>query len=75
MPKKKQYQISTAAMQGAIRKLRLERGDALVGTIDTYLIYRLTGGRVFATDHTNSSRTLLYDIVSLRWDPCPRSWC
>jgi glycerol kinase len=43
-------------------------GDALVGTIDTYLVYRLTGGEVFATDPTNASRTLLYDITRLRWD-------
>lgn len=43
-------------------------GSALIGTIDTYLIYRLTQGRVFATDSTNASRTLLYDIVRLRWD-------
>jgi glycerol kinase len=47
---------------------QVERGDALVGTIDTYLIYRLTGGEVFATDSTNASRTLLFDIGSLRWD-------
>jgi glycerol kinase len=47
---------------------RLAHGDALIGTMDAYLIYRLTGGRVFATDHTNASRTLLYDIGSLRWD-------
>ncbi len=47
---------------------KLERGDALVGTIDTYLIYRLTNAAVFATDHTNASRTLLYDIGRLRWD-------
>ena len=42
-------------------------GTALVGTIDTYLIYRLTGGQVFATDHTNACRTLLYDIQKLGW--------
>ena len=46
---------------------KLERGAALVGTIDTYLIYRLTKGEVFATDSTNASRTLLYDIGELRW--------
>jgi glycerol kinase len=39
-----------------------------VGTIDAYLIYRLTGGEVFATDPTNASRTLLYDIHRLDWD-------
>ena len=49
-------------------RAKLESGDALVGTIDAYLIYRLTGGKVFATDHTNASRTLLYDIGKLQWD-------
>lgn len=43
-------------------------GKALIGTIDTYLIYRLTGGKVFATDHTNASRTLLFDINQLTWN-------
>ena len=43
-------------------------GTAVVGTIDAYLVHRLTGGRVFATDHTNASRTLLFDIERLRWD-------
>ena len=45
----------------------LEDGRALIGTIDAYLIYRLTGGAVFATDATNASRTLLYDIHTLSW--------
>ena len=49
-------------------KARAEDGTALVGTIDTYLIYRLTNGAIFATDHTNASRTLLYDIQNLCWD-------
>jgi glycerol kinase len=47
---------------------QLAAGEALIGTIDAYLIYRLTGGAVFATDTTNASRTLLYDIGRLRWD-------
>ncbi|HVM62642.1 MAG TPA: glycerol kinase GlpK [Verrucomicrobiae bacterium] len=47
---------------------RLSKGDAVIGTIDTYLIHRLTGGNVFATDHTNASRTLLFDIGKLCWD-------
>jgi glycerol kinase len=47
---------------------KLRSGDALVGTIDAYLIYRLTGGEVFATDPTNASRTLLYDVSRLDWD-------
>ena len=42
--------------------------QALIGTIDAYLIYRLTAGAVFATDATNASRTLLYDIHTLGWD-------
>mgnify|MGYP001825537062 FL=1 len=47
---------------------KLADGEAYVGTIDAYLIYRLTGGRVFATDQTNASRTLLFDINKLAWD-------
>ena len=46
---------------------KLESGEALLGTIDTYLIYRLTRGQTFATDQTNASRTLLYDIRELTW--------
>lgn len=47
---------------------KLKTGAAVVGTIDTYLIHRLTSGKVFATDYTNASRTLLFDIGKLRWD-------
>lgn len=47
---------------------KLKAGDAVVGTIDAYLVHRLTGGRVFATDFTNASRTLLFDIRKLAWD-------
>jgi glycerol kinase len=47
---------------------KLKNGDAVIGTIDAYLIHRLTGGKVFATDFTNASRTLLFDIGELRWD-------
>lgn len=47
---------------------KLASGEALIGTIDTYLIYRLTEGKVFATEPTNASRTLLYDIGRLQWD-------
>ena len=46
----------------------LEAGRAAVGTIDAYLVHRLTGGKVFATDQTNASRTLLFDIAKMRWD-------
>src|SRR4029078_8383438 len=47
---------------------KLKSGNAVIGTVDTYLIHRLTGGKVFATDYTNASRTLLFDISKLRWD-------
>jgi glycerol kinase len=46
---------------------KLKDGSALFGTIDTYLVYRLTDGAVYATDHTNASRTLLFDIGKLAW--------
>lgn len=49
-------------------RAKLASGEALVGTIDAYLVYRLTAGQVFATDHTNASRTLLFDIARLDWD-------
>lgn len=47
---------------------KLKSGDAVIGTMDAYLIHRLTGGKVFVTDFTNASRTLLFDIGKLRWD-------
>lgn len=47
---------------------RLEAGEVLLGTVDAWLVHRLTGGEVFACDPTNASRTLLYDIGALRWD-------
>jgi len=49
-------------------RARAEKGELAFGTIDSWLVYRLTGGRVHATDATNASRTLLYDIVQGRWD-------
>src|SRR6185312_2527071 len=49
-------------------KTRLADGSALLGTIDAYLVYRLTAGKTFATDATNASRTLLFDINTLQWD-------
>ncbi|MDN4633398.1 glycerol kinase GlpK [Sphingomonas sp. PvP056] len=45
-----------------------ERGDLAFGTIDTFLLSRLTRGKVHATDPTNASRTLLFDIAAQRWD-------
>jgi glycerol kinase len=47
---------------------RAEAGELAFGTVDSYLLYRLTGGKVHATDVTNASRTLLFDIHKLAWD-------
>lgn len=47
---------------------RAEKGEILAGTIDTFLLWRLTGGRVHATDLSNASRTLLFNINTLEWD-------
>jgi glycerol kinase len=65
--------FSASKLQWLIRnrpdlRTRLTDGSALIGTIDAYLVYRLTGGKVFATDSSNASRTLLFDINTLRWD-------
>jgi glycerol kinase len=50
-------------------RARAERGELAAGTIDAWLITRLTGGRAHVTDHTNASRTMLYDIASRDWSP------
>ena len=50
-------------------RARAEKGDLAFGTIDSFLLWRLTGGEVHVTDVTNASRTLLYDIHTQRWDP------
>lgn len=47
---------------------RAERGELLFGTIDTYLMWRLSRGKIFATDYTNASRTMLFNIHTLQWD-------
>jgi glycerol kinase len=47
---------------------RAERGELLFGTVDCYLLWRLTGGKVHATDATNASRTLLFNIHTGAWD-------
>jgi len=49
-------------------KEKIEEGKILAGTIDTYLLYRLTNGKSFKTDYTNASRTMLFNIHSLKWD-------
>jgi glycerol kinase len=47
---------------------RAEAEEICFGTVDSFLLSRLTGGEVFATDHTNASRTMLFDTLKLRWD-------
>jgi glycerol kinase len=54
--------------QDAGLRRRAERGELAFGTVDSFLIWRLTGGRVHATDVSNASRTLLFDIHRLAWD-------
>ncbi|MBL8422692.1 MAG: glycerol kinase GlpK [Candidatus Accumulibacter phosphatis] len=49
-------------------RVRAERGELAFGTIDSWLAWKLSGGRVHVTDPSNASRTLLYDIRRLRWD-------
>ncbi len=49
-------------------KEQAERGELLFGTVDTWLVWKLTGGRVHVTDVTNASRTMLFDIHNLKWD-------
>lgn len=45
-----------------------DAGELMCGTVDTWLVYNLTGGEVFATDYTNASRTMLFNIHTLTWD-------
>ncbi|ARK29090.1 glycerol kinase GlpK [Halalkalibacter krulwichiae] len=53
-------------VEGARKKA--EKGDLLFGTVDTWLIWKLSGGKVHVTDYSNASRTLLYNIYNLSWD-------
>ncbi|GAA5444425.1 glycerol kinase [Microbulbifer sp. NBRC 101763] len=59
---------------------RAHRGDLCFGTVDSWLVWKMSGGRAHLTDHTNASRTLLYNLEQKRWDPellalfgCPES--
>ncbi|MBE6112181.1 MAG: glycerol kinase GlpK [Peptococcaceae bacterium] len=47
---------------------RAQKGELLFGTVDTWLVWKLTGGAVHVTDYTNASRTMLYNIRDLKWD-------
>lgn len=50
-------------------KEKAENGDLLFGTVETWLIWKLTGGKNHVTDYSNASRTMLFNINSLSWDP------
>jgi glycerol kinase len=50
-------------------RARAEKGELLFGTIDSWLIWQLTGGKVHATDVTNASRTMLFNVHTGQWDP------
>ncbi|MGB5131698.1 MAG: glycerol kinase GlpK [Steroidobacteraceae bacterium] len=60
--------VSWLLDQVAGSRARAERGELAFGTIDSFLLWRLTGGRVHATDVTNASRTMLFDIHRGEWD-------
>lgn len=47
---------------------KAEKGELLFGTVDTWLIWKLSGGKIHVTDYTNASRTMLFDIKNLCWD-------
>ena len=49
-------------------RARAEKGELLFGTVDTYLMWQLSRGKIFATDYTNASRTMLFNIHTLEWD-------
>ena len=53
-------------VEGARQKA--ENGELIFGTVDTWLVWKLTGGKVHVTDYTNASRTMLYNIRTLKWD-------
>jgi glycerol kinase len=54
--------------------VRAERGELCFGTIDSWLLFNLTGGRIHGTDPSNASRTMLFNINSLSWDNDIRQW-
>lgn len=56
------YQNDTVIKEG------IDRGDVYFGTVDTWLLFKMTKGKVFATDYTNASRTMLFNIHTLQWD-------
>ncbi len=60
--------FSASKLEWLLARTDLPQRDLAFGTVDTWLVWKLTGGRVHATDETNASRTLLFDISTLAWD-------
>ena len=63
-PVLQRHEVRVAAAAGGVP----DSADLALGTIDAWLVWNLTGGEVLATDATNASRTMLFDITTLRWD-------
>jgi glycerol kinase len=59
--------FSATKFEWLLRELKPSPADTMLGTIDTWLIYRLTNGKSFVTDPSNASRTMLYDINAMKW--------
>lgn len=51
-----------------VARERAKKGELLFGTVDSWLVWKLTNGAVHVTDYTNASRTMLYNIRDLKWD-------
>lgn len=60
--------FSASKIRWILDHVKEDIDDLLFGTIDTWLVWKLTGGQVHVTDYTNASRTLLYNIYDLKWD-------
>ena len=60
--------FSATKLEWLLQKLKPRAAETAFGTVDSWLVYRLTGGRAHVTDPTNASRTMLYDIGAQRWD-------
>jgi glycerol kinase len=65
---KLEWLLDDVRYKGKSARARAERGELCFGTIDSWLIYKLTGGKVHATDVSNASRTMLFNIHTLKWD-------
>jgi glycerol kinase len=65
---KLEWLLDNAVYKGVTARVCAERGELCFGTIDSWLIYKLTSGKVHATDVSNASRTMLFNIHTLEWD-------